>query len=38
MADEAGREFTVFSNHGNIHKVNVFLDAEFKYIQPPEGG
>jgi hypothetical protein len=38
MADESGAEFTVFSNHGNIHKVNVFLDAEFKYISPPVGG
>jgi hypothetical protein len=36
MEDQDGREFTIFSNHGNIHKVDVFRDAEFKYTLPPE--
>jgi hypothetical protein len=30
-----GRPFTMFSNHGYIHKVDVFRDAEFRYALPP---
>lgn len=36
MEDGEGRPFTCFSNHGNIHRVDVFRDAEFKYIRPGE--
>ena len=32
MEDSEGRQFTVFSNYGDVHKVDVFRDAEFKYI------
>lgn len=34
MEDGEGREFTCFSNHGNIHKVDVFREGAFKYIEP----
>jgi len=35
--DDAGRPFTFFSNHGYLHKVDVFRDAQFKYVLPPGG-
>lgn len=34
MADHNGREFTCFSNYGDIHKVDVLRHAEIKYERP----
>lgn len=32
MADEEGREFTCFSNYGDVHKVDVFRGGRFHTI------
>lgn len=34
FADAEGREFTLFTQHGYIHKVDVFRGSEFKFVLP----
>ncbi|KLL10046.1 hypothetical protein [Protofrankia coriariae] len=34
FSDAEGRPFTLFTQHGYIHKVDVFRGGEFKYVLP----
>jgi hypothetical protein len=35
FADAEGREFPLFTQNGHVHKVDVFRNAEFKYVPFP---